>query len=104
MASVTAITITKNGDRSFSAKFTSAATTDVLSFADIAAALPGTNSSIEQFIASSPTLATIASRGVSCSLVSSVTGSCVQYDAAGFKGFAAGDHALRVSLSASATA
>lgn len=101
---ISALVVTKTGDRSFSAAFTSAANTDVLTFAAIAAALPGV-SSIETFIAAAPSLASFATRGVNISLISdAAAASAVQYDATGFTGFEAGDHVLRVSLAASVSA
>jgi hypothetical protein len=100
---ITALSVTQSGDRSFSASFTSAANTDVVTFASLAAELTE-GSAIFAFIDGAPSLADFATEGVSPTLISSVGGSAVVFDATGFKGFEAGDHVLRVSLSYSASA
>ena len=100
---ISALSVTQTGDRSFSASFTSAADTDVVTFASIATELTD-GSAIFDFIDGAPTLADFKSESVGVSLISDDVGSSVVHDATGFKGFASGDHVLRVSLSYSASA
>jgi hypothetical protein len=97
------LTVLQTGDRSFSASFSAAATTDVVLFSAIASVLTA-GSAIREFVAGSPALGDFLANSVACSLISSVEGSAIVHDATGFKGFATGDHVLRVSLSYSASA
>ena len=100
---ISALSVTQTGDRSFSASFTSGAATDVVLFSAIESGLTA-GSAIFEFIDGIPSLAEFKSESVSVSLISDDVGSSVVYDATGFKGFEAGDHVLRVSLSYSASA
>jgi hypothetical protein len=104
---ITALSVTQSGDRSFSASFTSAAATDILTFASLAAELTDA-SSIFAFVDGAPSLADFAAEGVACSLASDPTvdgtASGVGVVATGFNGFVAGSHVLRVSLPYSASA
>jgi len=67
-------------------------------------ALLSSSSAIYAFFDSAPAQAAFRTDSVMLGLLGSVAAQSVQYDATGFKGFAAGDYVLRVSLAHSAVA
>jgi len=108
---ISALVLKSSAERSMSVSFTSAADTDPLTFAALAALLPAGTSAIKSFLSAARgsvalTLAAIGDNGVVLSLVSSVATQPVpQVDAdKSLAGFDAGDHVLRIALSSTISA
>ncbi len=108
-----ALTVRSSGKRSVSVTFTSAATTDALTMASIAALLSSTaNSEIKALLSatyasSNAMLTAFANAGVVVSLIGPATGDEAIAGAGEFTGFVAGGgalHMLRIAMSSTVSA